>query len=401
MNNPVIEKLVPGGQGIATLPSGIKGFFWNALPGETVLEYRITKKKSKYFEAVAEKISEPSKRRISPRDHCFLSTSPWQIMGYAYELDQKRELLIEIFRQNGLENFFEGPKTWPSGPERPEKNVFQTVLSDNVDFNYRNKMEYSLYYDKDLEKIFPAFHQRGAHRKIPIEKSSIERPEIFKKALEIIADLNARGEEARKYQSLVLRCDQSGKVSGGLYENGKPHPVFDNLTDEILGHEYSYSPNGFFQINLPVYEMALEEIKKHITTEKVLDLYAGVGTIGLSVARDRELKLVEVDKAAYAELERNAKNAETFLSKSEEALDFIAPDQTVIVDPPRAGCDEKLIAKLNETKPEKIIYLSCNPATQARDVKVLLENYKIEKMTPYNFFPRTPHLENLVILARK
>ncbi|MBQ6354949.1 class I SAM-dependent RNA methyltransferase, partial [Candidatus Saccharibacteria bacterium] len=158
---------------------------------------------------------------------------------------------------------------------------------------------------------------------------------------------------------------------------------------------------GFFQINLPVYEMALEEIKKHITTEKVLDLYAGVGTIGLSVARDRELKLVEVDKAAYAELERNAKNAETFLSKSEEALDFIAPDQTVIVDPPRAGCDEKLIAKLNEIKPEKIIYLSCNPATQARDIRSLLENYKIEKVAPFNFFPRTPHLENLIVLAQK
>ncbi|MBQ6354907.1 hypothetical protein IJJ18_00555, partial [Candidatus Saccharibacteria bacterium] len=272
-NEPVkIEKLVPGGQGIATLSSGIKGFFWNTLPGETVLEYRITKKKSKYFEAVAEKIENPSPHRISPRDDCFLSTSPWQIMDYDYELEQKRELLIEVFRQNDIEI-------------NPDE-----VQTDGNDFNYRNKMEYSLYYDKDLEKIFPAFHQRGAHRKIPIEKSSIERPEIFEKAKEIFADLNARGEEARKYQSLVLRCDQSGKVSGGLYENHQPHPVFDNLTDEILGHKYSYSPNGFFQINLPVYEMALEEIKKHITTEKVLDLYAGVGTIGLSVARDRELK---------------------------------------------------------------------------------------------------------------
>ena len=304
-------------------------------------------------------------------------------------------------------------------------------------------MEYSLYYDLSAEKIFPAFHQRGSHRKIPIEKSSIERPEIFKKATEIIDDLNARGEEARKYQSLLLRCDQFGKVSGGLYENHKPHPVFDNLTDEILGQKYSYSPNGFFQINLPVYEMALKEIKTHVATEKVLDLYAGVGTIGLSVAHDKNLKLVEVDKSAYTELERNrnailsdsaqagkpSSSAETpvatgvsdacredsisvtlskpeeriraFLSKSEEVLDFIEPDQTVIVDPPRAGCDIKLIERLNEIKPEKIIYLSCNPATQARDVKLLLENYKIEKVVPYNFFPRTPHLENLVILTRK
>ena len=88
------------------------------------------------------------------------------------------------------------------------------------------------------------------------------------------------------------------------------------------------------------------------------------------------------------------------LSKSEEALDYIAPDQTVILDPPRAGCDEKLIAKLTEVTPEKIIYLSCNPATQARDVKMLLEKYQIKEVKTFNFFPRTPHIENLVILEK-
>ena len=87
-----IEKLIPGGQGIATLDSGIKAFFWNALPGETVLEYRVTKKKSSYLEAVAEKISEPSPFRVEPRDDCFLSTSPWQIMTYDYELKQKQKM---------------------------------------------------------------------------------------------------------------------------------------------------------------------------------------------------------------------------------------------------------------------------------------------------------------------
>ena len=379
-----IEKLIPGGQGIATLDSGIKAFFWNALPGETVLEYRITKKKSSYLEAIAEKIADPSPFRVKPRDDCFLSTSPWQIMTYDYELEQKRLILLEIFRQNNIEI---SPKE---------------VQTDGNDYYYRNKMEYSLYYDLEKQKIFPAFHQRGSHRKIPIVSSSIERPEIFKKAEEIIDDLNARGEEARKYQSLLLRCNQFGEISGGLYENRKPHPVFENLTDAILGQEYSYSPNGFFQINLPVYELALREIQKHTAAaQKVLDLYAGVGTIGLSVARDKDLKLVEVDKSAYLELEKNAKNIPTFLSKSEEVLDFIEPDQTVILDPPRAGCDIKLIERLNEVKPEKIIYLSCNPATQARDVKILLENYRIEKVVPYNFFPRTPHLENLIILARQ
>jgi len=358
-------------------------FFWNALPGETVLEYEITKNKSSYAEAVATSIKNPSPYRKEPKDECFLSTSPWQILDYDYELKQKSLLVQEIFREHDIKI------------DAPE------VITDGKDYKYRNKMEYALYYDIEKAKIFPAFHARGSHRKIPIAKSSLERPEIFKKALEIIDDLNARGEEARKYQSLLLRCSQNGEVSGGLYENKKPHPVFNNLKDKILGQEYSYSPNGFFQINLPVYEMALLEIKKHIVSENVLDLYAGVGTIGLSVAKDRNLTLVEVDKAAYKELENNAKNAKTILAKSEDILEYIAPDQTVILDPPRAGCDKKLIDKLVEVIPEKIIYLSCNPATQARDTKLLSEKYQIELVKTFNFFPHTPHIENLVILERK
>ncbi|MBR3366107.1 class I SAM-dependent RNA methyltransferase [Candidatus Saccharibacteria bacterium] len=383
-DSPVkIDQLVPGGQGIATTAEGIKGFFWNALPGETVKKYEITKKKSHYFLASALEIENPSSHRIEPKDSCYLSTSPWQIMDYPYELDQKSKLLAEVFRQNKITL------------EEP------VVATDSKDFYYRNKMEYSLYFDYETEKLSLGFHQRGTHRKIKVETSSIERPEIFKKASEIVAELNAKKADGRKYQSLLLRSDQNGKVEGGFYENRKPHPVFSNLTDQILGKTYSYSPNGFFQINLPVYEMALEEIKKHIKTEEVLDLYAGVGTIGLSVASDKDLTLVEVDKSAYQELENNAKNHKTILEKSENITALIKLTQTVIVDPPRAGLDQKLIEKFLETPPETIIYLSCNPATQARDVRLLLGKYQIVAVKPFNFFPRTPHLENLIILERK
>ena len=402
-----VEKIIPGGEALGQTEDGKKIFFWNALPGEMVEEYQINKTKSHFIRATATKISNPSPFRIPAKDDCFLSTSPWQIMTYDYELKTKQELVVELFREHQITI------------DTPE------IFTDGKEFNYRNKMEYALYWDKNTDKIFPAFHARGSHYKVPITKSSIERPEIFAKATEIINDLNARGEEARKYQSLLLRCNQAGEVSGGLYENGQPHPVFPNLTDEILDYKYTYSPNGFFQINLPVYEMALKEIKKHISTDKVLDLYAGVGTIGLSVARDRNLTLVEVDKFAFGELEKNALAGDAhrgatkmfaegkilgddarqdppkvILSKSEDVLDYVAPDQTVILDPPRAGCDEKLITRLTEVMPEKIIYLSCNPATQARDVKMLLEKYQIKEVKTFNFFPRTPHIENLVILEK-
>jgi 23S rRNA (uracil1939-C5)-methyltransferase len=145
----------------------------------------------------------------------------------------------------------------------------------------------------------------------------------------------------------------------------------------------------------------LEEISQHIHTDKVLDLYAGVGSIGLSVARDRKLTLVEVNGAAFAEMQNNAANtnAQCILAKSEDVTEYITPDCTVILDPPRAGCDPKLIAKINTVRPESIVYLSCNPITQARDI-AQLSNYQIKKLQPYNFFPRTPHIETLAILSK-
>ena len=410
-----VDKVIPGGQALGTLEDGRKIFFWNALPGEDVSEYGIVKKKSHYYEAIATKIENPSEFRTNPKDPCFLSTSPWQIIDWDYENQLKTELVVEIFREHQIDI------------TRPH------IFTDNNPYYYRNKMEYALYWNNEKKLIELAFHLRGSHRKIPINTSSIERPEIFAAAQRIVNDLNSRHEEARKYQSILLRCNQNGEVSGGLYENHKPHPVFKNLTDDILGQTYSYSPNGFFQINLPVYELALKEIKKHINTDNVLDLYAGVGTIGLSVACDRQLTLVEVDKSACAELDKNCKNTiiedrtrltrsgmseaspvttgrservrnDSILAvnaKSEEVLDYLEPDQTVILDPPRAGCDAKLINKLLETTPQKIIYLSCNPATQARDVKILSDKYQIKEIKTFNFFPRTPHIENLVILSSK
>lgn len=380
-----VEKIIPGGQALGTLEDGRKIFFWNALPGEIVTDYQTTKQKSHYLEAIATKIESPSEFRIEPKDACYLSTSPWQIINWDYENQLKADLIVEIFREHHIDI------------QKPE------VFTDQKSYFYRNKMEYALYWNNELSKIELAFHTRGSHRKIPVQNSSIERPEIFQTAQAIVDNLNSLQEEARKYQSILLRCNQNGEVSGGLYENHKPHPIFKNLTDEILGHTYSYSPNGFFQINLPVYELALKEIQKHINTDNVLDLYAGVGTIGLSVARDRKLVLVEVDKAAYCELARNCRNDNIMAvhARSEDVLNYIQPDQTVILDPPRAGCDQKLINKLLEVMPQIIVYLSCNPATQARDVKILLDKYQIKEIKTFNFFPRTPHIENLVILSLK
>ena len=134
---------------------------------------------------------------------------------------------------------------------------------------------------------------------------------------------------------------------------------------------------------------------------QVVDMYSGVGTIGLTIGGDG-VTLVEVNEHAVREMERNvaelAMNAKPVLAASENALEYITGDKCIIVDPPRAGLHEDVVNRLLETKPQRIIYLSCNPVTQARDVARLAEAYGIKSHRGYNYFPHTPHIEHLVVL---
>lgn len=382
------SKIVPGGQALGELENGKKVFAFGALAGETA-EVTLTKIKSHYVEGVVDNILNPSPDRIEPKDACYLSTSPWQIMTEAAETNLKLDLLNEVFQQHNI-NF-----------------TAKEIAGDNNFYYYRNKMEYSLYWDNEQQKIYPAFHQRGTHRKLPIEHSSIEKPEIWAEVERIIDELNDKKEQARDYQSIVVRANQAGQVSSGVLKKFNPHPKMALLADQIMGRTFSYSPNGFFQINLPVYEMALIDIKNFIDNTSIVDMYAGVGSIGLSVASDRsELKLIETNKDAFGELENNLRlnptlKAQAILAKAEEALDYIEAESSLIVDPPRAGLDKKVINRIIEVKPRQVAYLSCNPMTQARDIAHLLGDYQIQTLKAFNFFPRTPHIESLCLMTRK
>ena len=145
-------------------------------------------------------------------------------------------------------------------------------------------------------------------------------------------------------------------------------------------------------------------MKRFIDSEKpTIDLYSGVGSIGLTIG-ENNLTMVEINESAVAEMRSNIaklgreNSAKAILAPSEKALDFIESGANLIVDPPRAGMDKKVCAKILEAEPEKIIYLSCNPTTQARDTAILSEKYDIIYSRGYNFFPRTPHIENLIVL---
>jgi 23S rRNA (uracil1939-C5)-methyltransferase len=177
------------------------------------------------------------------------------------------------------------------------------------------------------------------------------------------------------------------------------------LTDTILDVPFRYATEGFFQINLPVYEQALTDMKQWVEPGKpVIDLYSGVGTIGLTIGGDK-VTLVEINEHAVREMEQNITElgkteAKAVLAASENALDVVTGDATIILDPPRAGLHEDVVDALLESGPQRIIYLSCNPVTQGRDVARLAEKYGIRHHMGYNFFPRTPHIEHLVVLDK-
>ena len=142
----------------------------------------------------------------------------------------------------------------------------------------------------------------------------------------------------------------------------------------------------------------------HKNNLPTLDLYSGVGTIGLTIGGD-DITLVEINEHAVAEMQRNIAKlnrakAKAILAPSEKSLEYITGEQIVIVDPPRAGLHTYVVRRLLETTPPRIVYLSCNPVTQARDVSLLQEKYHIIYHRGYNFFPRTPHVEYLVVLDK-
>ena len=457
-----LDKIVGGGQALGTLADGRKCFVWGGLPGETVT-VRITRKKSHFVEAVVEEVVSPSSDRIQPHDpDSYLSTSPWQIMPLEIEQAYKRQLIDDAFTLHNV--------TLPAAID---------IYCDNVAYGYRNKVEFSWYSEagESGDTLDLAFFRRGSKGKIVVDGTSLARPEINNLARAIRDLLRHKRVAARQLKTLLVRCDQSGSCAWQLYVKDRLPEIitadeaaklpaqggeiiysdprspasritkrsarFGNttLTDTILGVPFRYACEGFFQVNIPVYEQALRDMREWVLRDRTgqhsgrqlehhqkiirdprkvaqifsevllaadrptLDLYAGVGTIGLTIGGGN-VTLVEVNADAVREMQRNITelgrtDARAVLAPSEQALDHITGKEIVIVDPPRAGLHPDVIATLLQQLPPRIIYLSCNPVTQARDVRLLQEKYHIVHHRGYNFFPRTPHIEHLIILDKK
>ncbi len=408
--------MVHGGQALGTLDTGQKVFVWNALPGE-VVKARVIKRKKSYIEAIAEEIIEAAPERTAVQEPNYLATSPWQMMTLAAENEFKKQIVLDLFEH-----------------EKINLPAVGATVALEQQWAYRNKMEYSFWGDES--GLHLALYQRGSHGKQIVTGSKLAMPAIDAAAQAVVRQLQSLEVRAGDLKTLVVRCDQAGQAVAALFV--KPQSFVElqlpdqlqglrvyhsnpkspasvatellvelgdcQLTDQLLGKHYRYDVDSFFQVNLPIFEKALERIAEHMTSPRLIDMYAGVGSIGLSVAQ-QAVTLVELDDAtahmATINAELSGLSGEVIQTSAEQSLDYILPEVPIVVDPPRAGLHAKVVDRLLAVQPPHIAYLSCNPATQARDLQALQASYDITFFEIYNFFPRTPHIESLALLQRR
>ncbi len=410
MNQQItIDKLVAGGQGLGALPDGRKVFVWGVLPGETVT-VQVSSEKKSYAEGELVEVNSPAKTRVEPKEINFLDTSPWQNIEINAENGYKTDIVRELYARAHV--------------DIPE---IKDALFVGDEYGYRNSYVFRFCLDKNSE-LSLATIGRKSNALVAVAGSMLAREEINIAAEEILVELKRLHIKPTTLGTMELRCSRTGEVVTSLITHQKHMPKLHlpgsmkglkvnfrgrntktehlytlgsvELSDMLLGKTFAYDVDSFFQVNVSIYEKALETMQS-ISKTDVVDMYAGVGTIGISLAKTT-VTLVESNAASAAWAKENllasGLNGEAVRAQSERSLAYIVADKTIVFDPPRAGLDKTIIERLLEVKPGQVLYLSCDPATQARDVARLLPGYKIAHMSVYNFFPHTPHIETLVVL---
>jgi 23S rRNA (uracil1939-C5)-methyltransferase len=347
--------------------------------------------------------------------------SPWQGVDYAYQLELKRQMLTESMA-------------------RPELGLAVTdMVGAPSPLGYRNKLEFALLAGEERH-LQLAFHARGSDTQLVAlpDGCALGSEAMNKAALALLEKINAY-KIAGYIDSVTIRQSQTdgkivavvalhqkakrdwsdlkipelaGVVVTLVRKDGRHEKLWQTdeteLTEMVGGVELRYPYDGFFQVNLPCFNGALEQIIDAVPEgSKVVDLYGGAGTIGLPVARKaRRVVGVEIDPESVDQANANAARAglanyeAMAVSAERMSADVLRDVDLVIVDPPRAGLGRRVVDMLLEAAPQRIIYLSCNPVTQARDLILLKDAYKTSGVTGFDFYPGTLHLESLAILDR-
>ena len=455
------------GEGIGKI-DGYTLFIKDAVIGDRV-SAKIMKSKKNYAYAHLEKVLEPSEYRVEPK--CPIARQcggcQTQTMSYEKELSFKRnKVRNNIVRLGNFEEAF-------------VDSVMHPIIGMEEPWRYRNKAQFPMGKDKK-GNIVAGFYAGRTHSIIPVTDcliGTIENRQILDIIIKHMKDnriepydeatgrglvrhvlirkgftsgqimvclvLNYKGKGNEFLSKQTILADKLSKIAGmtsisvsintektNVIMGTEIHTIWGRptISDTLCGLEFEISPLSFYQVN-PVqceklYGKAIEYAGL-TGKETVWDLYCGIGTITLSMAKTAgHVYGVEIIPDAIEDAKKNAKrngiaNAEFFCGKAEEVLpEFYAkgiaetdnatgtggsalhPD-VIVVDPPRKGCDERCLETMLKMNPDRIVYVSCDSATLARDLRILVDGgYELKAVTPCDMFSHTVHVETVILLAK-
>lgn len=455
----IVSDAAAQGKSVAHAEDGRTVLISGAVPGD-VVDARVIKKKSRYYEATVERLIEPSDKRVEPPCKHFgvCGGCKWQNMDYKWQIHYKENEVVNNIRRIGGVN--------------PE--VILPIKGCSEQYFYRNKMEFSFaarrwYTREEIEtrgeledEVGLGFHIQGRWDKVlDIEKCHLQkdpsnaiRNHIRTYAIEngisffdprekkgllrtmMIRTSYSTGEvmlliqffyEDRKVREDMLENIKetfpeitsllysiNGGANDSLYElDIKTYHGKDHIYEEMEGLRFKIGPKSFYQTNShQAYELysTVRDFAGLTGSENVYDLYTGTGTISQFVSRNaRSVVGVEAVEEAIIAARLNAqingiKNCTYLVGDMKDVFDeaFVEkygnPD-VVITDPPRDGMHKDVVEMLLKLKAPRIVYVSCNSATQARDLALMKDMYRVEKMQAVDMFPQTFHVENVALLT--
>lgn len=441
-----IKRLGINGEGVGYFKRQVV-FVPGALPGEEIVA-EATKVNPKFSEAKIMKIRKKSEFRVQPPCPVYHECGGCQLqhLRYDQQLKEKRDIIIQALERHTKLN--------------PEKLDIKETIGMEDPWSYRNKSQFQVG-QKD-GKVLAGLYGMNSHRLINIEHCAVQHPQTTKATetvKRILQDLRIPiyNERNRKgiVRTIVARVGiQTGELQIVLITAQKELPkkeiiiekikselpevksIIQNVNGEktsiIFGQEttnldgsdfiqetlgdlqFELSARTFFQLNPEQTVKLYNEVKRAAALtgkEKVADAYCGVGTIGLWVAdQAAEIRGMDIIRESIEDAKKNAarhgiKHAQYVVGKAEEWLpkwtkEGWKPD-VIIVDPPRTGLDQQLLKTILKVQPKKVVYVSCNPSTLAKDISVLSSKYKVNGIQPVDMFPQTAHVEAVALIELK
>jgi len=454
-----IERLALLGDGVGHITTdgnekGKVAFVSYSLPGETIRAHKVLEKKT-YSRWMPQRIVKASPDRHEPacpyhfrpgQTDLWCGGCNWQLFPAAKQREAKRDLVMETLERLG------GISDVPP----------IEVLSAEKNWRYRNNVQ--IVFGKRAQRLIGGFYAPGTHAIVPIDdcliqsEPSVHSFTVFRETAEVLGLHPYETEGDRGWlKHLLIRTNEEGEVHliivtrkasfpqrekcvqlitarcpevVSIYQNVQPArtPLMSGkqwirlwgrpkIEEHICGLQIACSPGAFLQVNTGaaelLYRKAIEAVKPE-PGMTVLDLYCGVGALTLMAAGSVE-HVIGIDElpSAIDDARENAREngiahadffastVEGFLREASSSLGALSNRLVVIVDPPRSGCRGEVIAQLRALTPPRIVYISCDPATLARDIKMLSPQYLLSAVTVVDLFPQTSHIEVITRLERK